>query len=125
VLQHCSLEIAPGDAEAALAFWALLGFARVDPPPALRERTRWVERAGTQIHLLLAERPVAPPQGHAAVVVEAYDEVLERLRAAGYAPEPRAEHWGAPRAFVRAPGGHRVELMAVSPSGDVTSASPR
>ena len=51
------------------------------------------------------------------MVVDDYDDALERLREAGYEPEPRTEHWGAPRAFVRAPGGHRVELMASPPSG--------
>jgi hypothetical protein len=38
------------------------------------------------------------------------------LRAGGHEVEPRAEHWGAPRAFTRAPGGHRVELMAAPPA---------
>ena len=41
---------------------------------------------------------------------------LEHLRAAGHAPEPRREHWGSPRACVRDPEGHRVELMAFAPS---------
>jgi catechol 2,3-dioxygenase-like lactoylglutathione lyase family enzyme len=115
VLQHVSLETRPADAEAAIAFWALLGFAEVPPPPTLRGVARWVERGGTQIHLLLTHDPVAPPAGHAAVVVDDYDATLARLREAGHAPAPSREHWGAPRAFVRTPGGHRVELMSAPP----------
>ena len=50
----------------------------------------------------------------AAVALDTH-RIVQRLRAAGFPPEPRTEHWGAPRAFVRAPGGHRVELMAGPP----------
>ena len=59
--------------------------------------------------------PVRLPQGHFAVVVDAYEETLDRLRADGVAVEPREAHWGAARAFVRDPAGNRVELMAASP----------
>ena len=30
--------------------------------------------------------------------------------------DERPRHWGAARCFVRAPGGHRVELMAAPPA---------
>jgi len=115
LIGHVALETREGDGEAEVRFWALLGFAEVDPPAALRARSRWVERAGTQVHLLFAEAPVAPPEGHVAVVAADYEAVSGRLRDAGFVPEPRSEHWGAPRAFVRSPGGHRVELMARPP----------
>jgi catechol 2,3-dioxygenase-like lactoylglutathione lyase family enzyme len=117
VLQHVALETARADGPAAEAFWRLLGFQPVDPPPSLRDRAAWVQRDGTQIHLLWSDEPVAPPEGHAAVVVEDYDDTLERLRAAGHVVQPRREHWGAARAFVHAPGGHRVEVMAAPPPG--------
>ncbi len=116
MLQHVALEVREADADAEAAFWALLGFAEVTPPPGLVGTSRWVQRAGTQVHLLLTGDPVAPPRGHAAVHAPAYAETLARLAAAGHTPEPRAEHWGAPRAFVRSPGGHRVEVMAAPPS---------
>ena len=116
MLQHVALEIRPQEADRCAAFWELLGFSRVDPPEALRGRTTWVQRDGTQIHLLHAEDPVAPPSGHAAVVVEDYDAALDRLRGHGYEPEPRTEHWGAARAFVQDPAGHRVEVMAAPPA---------
>jgi catechol 2,3-dioxygenase-like lactoylglutathione lyase family enzyme len=118
VIQHVALEVGRGDADADVAFWAVLGLAEFEPPPGLRGTTRWVQApGGTQVHLLLADDPVAPPQGHAAVVARAYEETLAALRAAGHAPESRREHWGAPRAFVRTPSGHRVEVMAAPPPG--------
>jgi catechol 2,3-dioxygenase-like lactoylglutathione lyase family enzyme len=115
MIQHVSLECRDSDAGALLAFWALLGFDEVDPPAGLAGRSRWCERGAQQVHLLLTEEPVAPPSGHCALVPDDYDATLRTLRDAGFEPDPRAEHWGAPRAFVRAPGGHRVELMARSP----------
>ena len=115
MIHHVALEIAEDQVEASLAFWALLGFERVPVPEGLIGATVWVERAGTQIHLMLLDDPVAPPEGHVAVVCEDYDATLERLRGSGFEPDPRREHWGASRSFVRGPGGHRVEVMAAPP----------
>jgi catechol 2,3-dioxygenase-like lactoylglutathione lyase family enzyme len=117
MIQHVALETRREDGAAAEAFWRLLGFEPVDPPESLRERAAWLERRDTQIHLLWHDQPTAPPEGHAAVVVDEYEAAIERLRAAGHPVEPRTEHWGAPRAFVRSPGGHRVEVMAAPPPG--------
>ena len=116
MLQHVAHETRPEDVDAVLAFWALLGFERIEVPPGLRGRSVWVERAGTQVHLLLTGDPVVPPAGHAAVVAEDYDATLAALRAAGHPVEPHAEHWGVPRAFATDPSGHRVELMSAPPS---------
>jgi catechol 2,3-dioxygenase-like lactoylglutathione lyase family enzyme len=115
MLQHVSLEVAPDLVERCAAFWELLGFARVDPPAALRDRATWLERDGTQVHLMLVDEPVVPPQGHAAVVAPDYAAAIAGLRDAGFDPEARTEHWGAPRSFVRDPAGHRVEVMAAPP----------
>jgi len=115
VIQHVALEVARERAPDCVAFYALLGFEEVDPPESLRERARWVQRGGTQVHLLYADDPVALPKGHVAVVVEDWQTVLERLREAGHGVDPRREHWGSPRAYVRDPGGNLVELMAFPP----------
>ncbi len=116
MLQHVALEVRETDADAEAAFWALLGFAEVAPPAGLVGTSRWFERRGTQVHLLVADDPVAPPRGHAAVHAPAYAETLARLAAIGVFAESRAEHWGAPRSYVRCPAGHRVELMAAPPT---------
>jgi len=115
VIHHVAVETAPADRDALSDFFALLGFRRVDPPESLRERAYWLERGETQVHVLFADEPDVPPQGHVAVVAPDYDEAMDRLRAAGFAPEQRTQHWGSPRCFVVAPGGHRVEVMAFPP----------
>jgi catechol 2,3-dioxygenase-like lactoylglutathione lyase family enzyme len=116
VIQHAAIEVRESDVEACVAFWALLGFAHVAAPPALAARSTWVQAGPTQIHLLHAVDPVVAPEGHVAVVVGDYPATLDALRDAGFEPQPRREHWGSPRAFVRAPSGHRVELMASAPA---------
>ena len=114
-LQHVSLELARADVPRELEFWTLLGFERVEPPGELGERSAWVQRDGTQIHLLFADEPVVPTQGHSAVVAEDWDAAIARLREAGHDPEERKRHWGAARAFVHTPAGHLVEVMAAAP----------
>jgi len=115
VLQHVSIEVPPGEAERAIVFWRLVGFAEVDSPEALGGSVRWLEREGTQIHLILTEGHTAPLLGHPAIVVPDHAEAKERLRAAGFEVEDTRQLWGADRAFAIAPGGHRVELMAAPP----------
>jgi catechol 2,3-dioxygenase-like lactoylglutathione lyase family enzyme len=115
VLQHVSIEVPPGEAERMIEFWRLVGFEEVDSPEPLGDSVRWVERDGTQIHLILTEGHTAPVLGHAAVVVPEHAATKEALRAAGFQVEDAGQLWGADRAFAIAPGGHRVELMAAPP----------
>lgn len=104
MIHHVALETGPADLEAEVAWWERLGFARVAPPPALRDRAAWLARDGHQVHLLLTGGPAVA--GHVALVV-AWPPPVEH--------ELRAPHWGAPRAYARTPGGHLVELMAAPP----------
>ena len=46
MLQHVSIEIAPDEVEAAVEFWRLLGFERVESPEALGGYVTWLEREG-------------------------------------------------------------------------------
>lgn len=115
MIQHVALETREDDVGACVAFYALLGFGRVEPPETLAGRVVWLQRRGQQLHLLLTDDPVVPPQGHVALVADDYEADLTRLRAAGHEPEPRAAHWGSARCFVDDPAGHRVELMAFPP----------
>jgi catechol 2,3-dioxygenase-like lactoylglutathione lyase family enzyme len=115
MIAHVALEVGEADVEACVRFWALLGFERVEAPAALARRSTWVQAGATQIHLLYADDPVVPPEGHVAVVVDDHEATIAALREAGFDPEPRKEYWGSPRAFVRSPSGHRVEFMAFAP----------
>lgn len=124
MLQHVTLEVAPGDIERSVEFWDLLGFRRVEPPATLAQTFTWVEREGTQIHLERNEAPVVPPHGHAAVVVDDFEQTAERLRENGFEVTAGREHWDAPRAKVSAPSGHEVEFMAVPPPPKNTENRP-
>jgi catechol 2,3-dioxygenase-like lactoylglutathione lyase family enzyme len=115
VLHHAGIEVAPDDVDRSIELWELLGFVRVEPPAGLAEFV-WMERDGTQIHLMPTDSPTVPARGHVAVVVPDFEEAVERLSAAGFEVERRIEDWGAPRAKATAPGGHVVELMAKPPS---------
>ena len=115
-LQHVTLEVPPAEIGRSVELWELLGFERVEPPPALAGAFVWMEREGTQIHLERNDSPVVPPHGHAAVVVEDFDATVGRLRKAGFDVTPGREHWGASRAKALAPARHVVELMAAPPT---------
>ncbi len=115
MIAHVALELRASDAEECVRFWALLGFERVAPPAALAARAAWVQAGATQVHLLFVDPPVVPHEGHVAVVVEDFAATVASLHEQGFEPQERREHWGSPRAFVRSPAGHRVELMAFAP----------
>jgi catechol 2,3-dioxygenase-like lactoylglutathione lyase family enzyme len=110
-LQHVALETRRADGDAEVAWWGLLGFAEVEPPPTLRDRARWVQRGPTQIHFLFTDDPVVAPKGHVAVVCEDAERVVPAL---GDVAE-REAHWGARRWYARTPAGHLVEVMAAPP----------
>ena len=115
VLHHVSLEIRAEQAPSCVDFWRLLGFEPVGAPEQIAGQVTWLERGGTQIHLIHLESPTVPVLGHAAVVVEDFEQTVERIDAAGHDVEPATKLWGESRAFVITPGGHRVELMAAPP----------
>ena len=115
MLQHVSLEIAPEDVGDAVAFWRLLGFETLDSPEALGGYVTWLEREGTQIHLIHTDAATAPVLGHAAVVVDDFEAAIARVNEAGHEVAETRQLWGARRAFAVGPGGHRVELMEFPP----------
>jgi catechol 2,3-dioxygenase-like lactoylglutathione lyase family enzyme len=116
MLHHVAIPVKSGHLDACQAFYELLGFAPVTPPESLGDRARWLEREHSQIHLLIDEDAEPLPGGaHLALVVEDYDAAVAALRERGAEVEPRRRHWGSPRAFVRDPAGHRVEIMAWPP----------
>ena len=115
MLQHAGIEIAPAEVDRAVLLFELLGFQRVEPPPSLAEGFTWVEREGTQIHLMHDEEPVVPPRGHVAVHAPDFEAALARLREHDFDPVPHREHGGVPRSVVTLVGGPRIELRAAPP----------
>jgi len=114
MLHHVGIEVMPADIERWIELWRVLGFARVEPPSTLSEFV-WLERSGTQIHLMPTETPTVPVAGHTAVVTPDFGAAVADLRTQGFEVELRREHWSVPRAVVFGPGGHRVELMQAPP----------
>ncbi len=119
MIQHVTREILPSEVDRSADFYGLLGFERVPAPPGIEGRAVWLERAGTQIHLMLVDEAAASNRGlsgHVGIVVPAYEEAVARLQAAGHPVEPRRERWGSPRGYVRDPAGYLVEIMARPPA---------
>jgi catechol 2,3-dioxygenase-like lactoylglutathione lyase family enzyme len=114
MLHHVGIEVSPANIERTVELFQLLGFELVEPPATLSEFT-WLERNGTQVHLMPTEAPTVPPRGHTAVVVSDFESTFSALGEHGFEVERRREHWGAARALVLTPDGHRVELMAATP----------
>ena len=116
MLHHVSLEVPPSQVERSVEFWGLLGFEEVPAPDALGDSVRWLERDGTQIHLIRCDDPSTPArEGHVAVVAGDYDRALAALAGAGFQAEAGSNAWDAPRSFVRDPAGHLVEVMSRPP----------
>lgn len=116
MLHHVGIELRRAELERAVEFFELLGFEQVPPPPALAEGFTWLERDGTQVHLMHEEEPAVPSRAHMALVVPDFEAAVARLREHGFETRPGGRHWGAPRAHAIAPGGHRVELMRAPPN---------
>jgi catechol 2,3-dioxygenase-like lactoylglutathione lyase family enzyme len=114
MLHHVGIEVSPTHTERTIELFRLLGFELVEPPATLSEFT-WLERDGTQVHLMPTDAPTVPARGHTAVVISNFESTFAALGEHGFEVERRREHWGAPRAVVIAPDGHRIELMAHPP----------
>ncbi len=115
MLHHVSIEIEPAEMERASEFWALLGFTVVEPPGPLIGTSVWLEREGTQVHLIDSKEPIVPLRGHLAIIPPDFQRAVAQLREHGFEVTDKRELWGSPRALAIAPGGHRVELVAAPP----------
>ncbi len=115
MLHHVSLEIHPDHVERTLELLELIGFERVPAPEPIADYVDWVERQGTQVHLIHTPEPATQHLGHPAFVVPAFASTVASLRDAGFEVDEARELWGERRAFVVLPGGQRAELMAAPP----------
>ena len=118
MIQHVTHRIPRSSLRDCVSFYEILGFRQVDPPPGIAGRALWLQAGdGDQIHLAPADDAVTETQpGHFALVEANYENAVDRLRAAGHEVEPRREHWGSPRSYVRDPAGNLVELMERPPA---------
>jgi catechol 2,3-dioxygenase-like lactoylglutathione lyase family enzyme len=115
VLHHVSLEVHPDHAERVLEFLELIGFRRTDAPGEIAEYVDWVERQGTQVHLIRTPEPAIQHLGHPAFVAPDFEATVAALAEAGFDFEESRQLWGERRGFATLPGGQKVELMAAPP----------
>jgi hypothetical protein len=118
MLQHVTLEVRPDQVRECVAFWELLGFTELEPPPILKDRFTWIGKDDTHIHLVPLDAPAVPTEGHTAVVSGEAEAIVATLRENGFDPRPGSIAWDAPRWFVRDPAGHRVEVMSAPPPSE-------
>jgi catechol 2,3-dioxygenase-like lactoylglutathione lyase family enzyme len=118
MIQHVTRQIRPDQLDRCVRFYEILGYSPVAPPASVRGRAVWLGHAdgGPDLHLMV-DGAATVEQGHVAFVVAPYATVVARLTEAGFPVEPRREHWGSPRAYVRDPASNLVELMAEAPGG--------
>jgi len=115
VLHHVSIEIHPDELARAVEFFELIGFVRVEAPAPIAEHVYWVERDGTQIHLIRTSEPAIQHLGHPAFVAPDFERTVAAITDAGFDFEEHRELWGERRGFATLPGGQKVELMAAPP----------
>jgi hypothetical protein len=115
VLHHVSIEVHPDNAERVLEFLALIGFERVDAPREIADYVDWVERNGTQVHLIRTPEPAVQHLGHPAFVAPDFEPTVSAVREAGFEFEESRQLWAERRGFATLPGGQKVELMAAPP----------
>ncbi len=120
MIHHVTRQIPPATVDACVQFYGLIGFTPVDPPDTVAGRAFWLQLGATQMHLMPV-RDATPDSGHVAIVAGDYNAVVSRLERAGHPVEPRRQHWGAARGYVRDPAGNLVELMVAPPPSQVIS----
>lgn len=114
VIQHVAIPVPTGLLAACVGFYRILGFEPLPVPASLADRAVWLVHGGQQLHLLVSD--AGPGPGHVALHgPRSFAEQCAALGSAGHEVEPRAEHWGAARAYARDPAGNLVELMASPP----------
>ncbi len=118
MIQHVTRELSPAQLAPCVEFYGILGYTPIAMPASVEGRAVWLGHSdgGPDLHLMPTDTGAAP-QGHVAFVVARYAQVVARMSEEGFEVEPRREHWGSPRAFVRDPAGNLVELMAEAPGG--------
>jgi catechol 2,3-dioxygenase-like lactoylglutathione lyase family enzyme len=113
-IDHVQLAMPPGGEESARRFYeGVLGIPRVPKPAPLAARGGcWFEDGDLRVHLGVEDDFRPARKAHPALVVSAFEEMLERLRAAGHEVRP-GDMPG--QAYVDDPFGNRIEIVAPPP----------
>jgi catechol 2,3-dioxygenase-like lactoylglutathione lyase family enzyme len=113
-IDHVQIAAPSGCEEAARAFFGgLLGLDELEKPEPLRGRGGiWFQVGAQQLHVGVEPDFAPAGKAHPAFAVAGYDELLERLRAAGVEVNEDAAIPGVRRCYIVDPWGNRLELVA-------------
>ena len=112
-IDHVQLAAPAGCEDAARGFFGdLLGLEELEKPEPLRSRGGvWFQVGAQQLHVGV-EADFAPARkAHPAFSVSGYDELQNRLRAAGVIVTEDNSIPGLRRCYVADPWGNRIELV--------------
>jgi len=106
-LQHVALDV--DDLDAALRFYALLGFDAI-PRPDFGFPGAWLRAGEAQIHLLQVDDPAPHRSNHVALWVEDVDAAVEHLRSHGLKVSSPSPVGDGRQSFLKDPSGNLIEL---------------
>jgi glyoxylase I family protein len=106
-VQHVALTV--DDLDAALRFYALLGFDPL-PRPDIGIPGAWLQAGDAQIHLLELDDPAPHAINHVALWVGDVDAAAEHLRSHGLRVDGPSPIGDSLQAFVKDPAGNIIEL---------------
>ena len=112
-LEHVSVT-SPEDLEDEVVTWYrdLLGLQEMDKPEGTRDKGAWFQIGDQQVHVTIDEHN--PPKiSHFGLVVDDFDEVVDRLRSSGCHIEQAQPIPGRKRFYTRDPAGNRVEIITI------------
>lgn len=112
-LDHVQVAMPRGEEDRARSFYAdLLGLNEIPKPDAMAGRGgMWFQCGQLQLHLGI-EEPFSPARkAHPALRIRAYENLLAKLVASGYAVARDTMLSDVSRAFVSDPFGNRIELI--------------
>ena len=113
-IDHVQLAAPAGCEGDARAFFAgLLGLDELEKPEQLQARGGvWFRVGAQQLHIGVEPDFAPARKAHPAFTVAQYDELLNRLRAAGEEIRDDDSIPGVRRCYVVDPWGNRIELLA-------------
>lgn len=112
-IHHVNVVVRPGETDRVVPFYVeVLGLRRVaKPAEGVAQTGAWFDvDATTQVHVSERDGSVHP-QSHFALVVDDFDEVIERLRGHAAPWEDQPDIFGGRRGFTRDPAGNRIEIL--------------
>ena len=111
---HVQLAAPVGCEDAARRFFGeLLGLEELEKPESLRSRGGvWFRVGAQQLHVGVDADFSPARKAHPAFTVSDYDELRDRLRAAGVEVTDDGSIPGIRRCYVADPWGNRIELVA-------------